>query len=89
MLGRIRHGEFTLFHRNPYLHLSFFDFFDASEFDVIIEAANSLLIVPQFESSASSLFRLCQKIFERFDEGVVTDAPDVVTSQTAVPEWDD
>jgi hypothetical protein len=89
VLGRIRHGEFTLFHRNPYLHLSFFDFFDASEFDVIIEAADSLLIVPQFESSGSSLFRLCQKIFERFDEGVVTDAPDVVTSHTAVPEWDD
>jgi hypothetical protein len=78
VLGKIRHGEFTLFHRNPYLHLSFFDFFDASEFDVVIDAVDSLVVVPQFDSSLPSLFRLCQKIFEQFEEGIISDADDVV-----------
>ena len=89
VLGRIRHGEFTLFHRNPYLHLSFFDFFDTSEFDVVVDAVDSLVIIPQFDSSPSSLFRLCQKIFERFEEGTVTDASDLVTTRSTPPDWDD
>jgi hypothetical protein len=89
VLGRIRHGEFTLFHRNPYLHLNFFDFFDASAFDVVVESTESLVVVPQLDSSLPSLFRLCQKIFEQFEEGVVTDATDVVTTPSLPPGWND
>ena len=72
-LGKIRHGEFTIFHRNPYLHVSFVDFFDASEFDIFVDASDSLIIVPQYKTSLSSLFRFCQKIFENFQEGVISD----------------
>jgi hypothetical protein len=89
VLGRIRHGEFTVFHRNPYLHLNFFDFFDASAFDVVVESTESLVVVPQLDSSLPSLFRLCQKIFEQFEEGVVTDATDVVTTPSLPPGWND
>ena len=72
-LGKIRHGEFTIFHRNPYLHVSFLDFFDASEFDVFVDSSNSLVIVPQYQTSLPSLFRFCQKIFENFQEGAISD----------------
>ena len=72
-LSKIRHGEFTIFHRNPYLHVSFFDFFDASEFEVFVDSAESLVIIPQYESNPPSLFRLCQKIFENFQEGAIAD----------------
>lgn len=89
MLSGIRHSEFTLFHRNPYLHLSFFDFFDASEFDVVVDAANSVVIIPQFQSSLSSLFRLCQKIFEKFEEGTVSEAADVVRTASVPSDWDE
>lgn len=88
-LSRIRHSDYTLLHRNPYLHLSFFDFFDASEFDILVDAADSLVIVPQFESSLSSLFRLCQKIFDKFEEGTVAEAGDVVRTASIPPGWDE
>ena len=81
-LGKIRHGEFTIFHRNPYLHVSFFDFFDASEFEVFVDSAESLVVVPQYESTSPSLFRFCQKIFENFQEGTVAD--DTATVRIAV-----
>jgi hypothetical protein len=72
-LGKIRHGEFTIFHRNPYLHVSFLDFFDSSEFDVFVDSSDSLMIVPQYQTSLPSLFRFCQKIFENFQEGTISD----------------
>ncbi len=81
-LGKIRHGEFTIFHRNPYLHVSFFDFFDASEFEVFADSAESLVIVPQYGSTSPSLFRFCQKVFENFQEGTI--AEDTATVRIAV-----
>lgn len=71
VVRKIPHGEFTLYHRNPYLHLGYFDFFDASEFDVFIDGPNSIMLVPQFKASVPSLFRFCQKIFEHFEEGAI------------------
>lgn len=71
VVRNIPHGEFTLYHRNPYLHLGFFDFFDASEFDVFIDSPNSVMLVPQFRASVPSLFRFCQKVFEHFEEGTI------------------
>lgn len=72
-LGHIRHGDFTIFHRNPYLHVAFFDFFDGSEFDLFVESSNVIVVVSQYEASSSSLFRLCQKVFEHFQEGVIAE----------------
>lgn len=73
VLNKVRHGELTIFHRNPYLHVTFTDLFDASEFDVFVDSAESVVIVPQYETTVSSLFRFCQKIFENFQEGSLSD----------------
>jgi hypothetical protein len=72
-LGNIPHGEFTIFHRNPYLHVTFFDFFDGSEFDLFIESPAVVVVVPQSHASPPSLLRLCQKICENFQEGVIVE----------------
>ena len=88
-LGKIKHGEMTLYHRNPYLHASFFDFFDNSEVDVFLDATDSLVLVPQFDSTRSSLFRLCQKIFEEFEEGELTEGEGIVTSSSSSDRPDD
>jgi hypothetical protein len=88
-LSRVRHTDYTLLHRNPYLHLSFVDFFDASGFDVLVDSADSVVIVPQFHASLSSLFRLCQKIFDKFEEGTVAEADDVVRAPSVPAGWDD
>ena len=83
VLNQIRHGETTIFHRNPYLHVSFFDFFDKSEFDVFVDSDNTVVIVPQYEASFSSLFRFCQKIFENFQEGVISHDDQIVQLASA------
>jgi len=88
-LSRVRHADYTLLHRNPYLHLSFVDFFDASGFDVLVDSADSIVIVPQFRASLSSLFRLCQKIFDKFEEGTIAEADDVVKAASVPAGWDD
>jgi hypothetical protein len=88
-LSHVRHADYTLLHRNPYLHLSFVDFFDASGFDVLVDSADSVVIVPQFQASRSSLFRLCQKIFDKFEEGTIADANDVVKAPSIPAGWDD
>jgi hypothetical protein len=88
-LNHVRHTDYTLLHRNPYLHLSFVDFFDASGFDVLVDSADSLVIVPQFRASRSSLFRLCQKIFDRFEEGKILEADDVIKAASVPSGWDE
>lgn len=88
-LEGIKHGEVTLYHRNPYLHASFFDFFDSSEVDVFLDTSDSLVLVPQFDSTRSSLFRLCQKIFEGFEEGVLAEGEGIMTTSSAARFTDD
>jgi hypothetical protein len=89
VLSRIRHADYTLLHRNPYLHLSFVDFFDASGFDLLVDSADSVVIVPQFQASLSSLFRLCQKIFDKFEEGTIAEADDIVKARSVPAGWDE
>jgi hypothetical protein len=88
-LSQVRHSDYTLLHRNPYLHLSFVDFFDASGFDVLVDSADSLVIVPQFQASRSSLFRLCQKIFDRFEEARILEADDLIRAASVPSGWDE
>jgi len=71
VIASIQHGEYTIYHRNPYLHIGFFDFFDSSEFDVFIDGPDSAMLIPQYRATVPSLFRFCQKVFEHFEEGTI------------------
>ena len=61
----------ALFHTNPYYHASIADFLDGSSLDIRISDYKSLIIIPQIQTSISSLERLITYIFDNFYEGIV------------------
>jgi hypothetical protein len=61
----------ALFHSNPYFHASIADFLDGSSLDIRISDYKTILIVPQIQTSISSLERLVSYIFDNFYEGKV------------------
>jgi len=72
-LATLQFGSLSLYHSNPYVHLSLVDYLDGSSYDVWVLAFDKLTIVPQLRSSFASLARLLNHIFEKFGEGAVKD----------------
>ena len=72
-LATLQFGSVSLYHSNPYIHLSLVDYLDGSSYDVWVLAFNKITIVPQLRSSFASLARLLNHIFEKFREGAVKD----------------
>jgi len=71
LLSQLRHGVVSVFHNNPYLHLSFLDYLDGSSFDIFAVDSKTLSIVPAFRSSTVALMRLCEAIDNEFEDGVI------------------
>ena len=69
VLKEIIGGAVAVYHKNPYLHLSFLDFIDGSNFDIFVTESNKITIIPNYKCSAYSLMRVTDKIFKGFNEG--------------------
>lgn len=74
-LDRMTRSGMAVLHENPYLHVSFIDFFDGSAFDIFATNSLAVTIIPQVGASAFSLNRLCNHIFENFREGNIVKPP--------------
>lgn len=61
----------ALFHSNPYFHASIADFLDGSSLDIRLSDYRTILIIPQVQTSISSLERFVSYIFDNFYEGKV------------------
>ncbi len=70
----------SVYHSNPYVHLSLVDYLDGSSFDIWVLSANRITIVPQLRASGASVARLMNHIFERFREGTVSEYEGYVKS---------
>ena len=70
-ISGINRSAITVFHKNPYVHLSFLDFVDGSNFDVFVTDSNKISIIPNFKCSVHSLMRVSCKILEDFGEGEI------------------
>ena len=64
-------STYTLYHGNPYVHVSLVDYFDGSSYDLWVLSEDKITIVPQLKSSFSSISRLCEHIFKKFKEGEI------------------
>lgn len=64
-------STYSVYHGNPYLHLSLVDYLDGSSYDLWVLSEDNIVIVPQLKSSFSSIARLVDHISKRFAEGVV------------------
>ena len=67
------HITVSVYHSNPYVHMSLVDYLDGSSFDIWILSAYQIIIVPQIRATHTSIARLTNHIFERFGEGSVAD----------------
>ena len=67
------HITVSVYHSNPYVHMSLVDYLDGSSFDIWILSVHKIIIVPQMRATHTSIARLTNHIFERFGEGSVAD----------------
>lgn len=72
-LSTIGKSGISIYHLNPYVHISYLDFRDGSSCDVFAVSSREVCIVPSYKSSMESLMRLSAKIMESLGEGHITD----------------
>jgi hypothetical protein len=70
-IGSVSRGAVSVYHKNPYVHVSFLDFIDGSNFDIFVTESNKISIIPSFKCSIHSLMRVCEEISKDFNEGTI------------------
>ena len=70
-LEKVSYGAVAIYHKNPYLHVSFLDFVDGSNFDIFVTNSNKMSIIPNYKCSMYSLMRVTDQIFKDFKEGKI------------------
>jgi hypothetical protein len=68
-LSEFPKSSYSVYHGNPYLHMSMVDYCDGSSYDIWVVSSNRLIIIPQLRATFNSLSRLCEHILKRFMEG--------------------
>ncbi|MBI4845045.1 MAG: hypothetical protein HY810_00985 [Candidatus Omnitrophica bacterium] len=66
-------SSLSVVHGNPYVHLSLFDYFDGSSFDIWVLSSDKIIIVPQLKASFQAIKRLLNHVFDNYAEGEIQD----------------
>ena len=61
----------TVYHKNPYAHLSVLDFNDGSSCDVFVTDPETVAIVPSYRGSTNFLMRISDKLYKELDESTL------------------
>jgi len=77
-LSNLTKSTMTVYHDNPYAHVSVVDFVDGSNCDIYVTGSKSVSIVPGYKGSVNSLMRIANQLSKDFQEGALTlrDAPE-------------
>lgn len=59
----------TVYHNNPYAHVSVLDLIDGSSCDVFVTEPDTVSIVPSYKGSPNSLMRISEQLSRELDEG--------------------
>lgn len=70
-LSNLEKSTMTVYHDNPYAHVSLVDFVDGSNCDIYVTGSNSVSIVPGYKGSVNSLMRIANQMSKEFQEGVL------------------
>ncbi len=70
-ISKIENASVSVIHGNPYIHISFIDYFDGSNFDLWVLNNREIILVPQMKGSVASIKRIVNHIFDTFAEGEV------------------
>jgi len=70
-LDELSNSNITVYHNNPYAHVSVFDNVDGSSCDVFITGPKEVSIVPSYRGSFNSLMRVAEQISRELEEGEI------------------
>ncbi|MFB6235512.1 MAG: hypothetical protein ABEH81_12420 [Halopenitus sp.] len=70
-LADLGQANVTVYHSNPYAHVSVLDFNDGSSCDVFVTDPETVSIVPSYRGSTSFLMRISEKLYRELDESTV------------------
>lgn len=70
-LGDLSRSSVTVYHKNPYAHISVLDFNDGSSCDVFVTDSKTVRIVPSYRGSTNFLMRVSDKLYKDLDESAV------------------
>lgn len=74
-LDELSNSNITVYHNNPYAHVSVFDNVDGSSCDVFITGPKEVSIVPSYRGSFNSLMRVAEQISRELEEGEILQNP--------------
>lgn len=61
----------TVYHANPYAHVSVLDLNDGSSSDVFVTDSKTVSILPSYRGSTNSLMRISDKLYRELDESTL------------------
>lgn len=70
-LSDLSSSSVTVYHKNPYAHISVLDFNDGSSCDVFVTDSKTIKIVPSYRGSTNFLMRVSDKLYRDLDESAV------------------
>ncbi len=70
-LADLSRSSVTVYHKNPYAHISVLDFNDGSSCDVFVTDSKTVKIVPSYRGSTNFLMRVSDKLYRDLDESDV------------------
>lgn len=70
-LADLSRANITVYHKNPYAHVSVLDFNDGSSCDVFVTDPETVSIVPSYRGSTSFLMRISDKLYRELDESTI------------------
>ena len=70
-LADLSRSSVTVYHKNPYAHISVLDFNDGSSCDVFVTDSKTVKIVPSYRGSTNFLMRISDKLYKDLDESAV------------------
>lgn len=70
-LADLSRSSVTVYHKNPYAHISVLDFNDGSSCDVFVTDSKTVKLVPSYRGSANFLMRVSDKLYKELDESAV------------------
>lgn len=73
VISTLPRSSASVYHGNPYLHMSLVDYLDGSSYDVWVVSTDRLIIIPQLRATFSSISRVCEHILKRFLEGEISE----------------
>ena len=68
-LENLLHSSVFVYHLNPYLHVSLFDFIDGSSCDIFVSSPHEISVIPSHTCSVSFLMRIFNQLSKDFQEG--------------------